>query len=291
MQFFTKNKLFPTSLKIPKFVKWFIQIIHFFSTRLTLFITSKIFATPPSFTTPKAEKGMEESSQAKTLMVKAINKEVHVLTYGYSDKKVLLCHGWAGRSTQLYMIANKLLENGYMVVSFDGPAHGKSTGKETNLIGFIETIKTINEELGPFEAAVGHSFGAMAVINTQAEKEIFKCIVTVGSGDKISDVLINFSNNLGLKNNFGERIIDFFEKKWNLDFKNYDVNRAAKKVKTPALIIHDINDGDVLVSCAINIRQNLEKGSLLITSGLGHTKILRDKSTVNKIINFIKQHT
>ncbi|MDD7914242.1 hypothetical protein [Polaribacter ponticola] len=55
--------------------------------------------------------------------------------------------------------------------------------------------------------------------------------------------------------------------------------------------MHDVNDGDVLVSCAINIRQNLEKGSLLITNGLGHTKILRDKSIVNKIINFIKQHT
>ena len=291
MQFFTKNKLFPISLKIPKFVKWFIQLIHFFSTRLTLLVTSKIFATPPSFTTPKPEKGMEESSQAKTLMVKTINKEVHVLTYGYSDKKVLLCHGWAGRSTQLYMIANKLLENGYMVVSFDGPAHGKSTGKETNLIEFIETIKTINKELGPFEAAVGHSFGAMAVINSQAEKEIFKCIVTVGSGDKISDILINFSNNLGLKNNFGEKIIAFLQTKWNLDFNNYDANKVAKKIKTPALIIHDVKDGDVLVSCAINIRQNLEKGSLLITNGLGHTKILRDKKTVKSIINFIKQHT
>jgi hypothetical protein len=50
-------------------------------------------------------------------------------------------------------------------------------------------------------------------------------------------------------------------------------------------------DGDVFVSCAINIRQNLEKGKLYITNGLGHTKILRDKNITQKIVHFIKQNT
>ncbi|WP_296637367.1 hypothetical protein [Polaribacter sp.] len=33
-------------------------------------------------------------------------------------------------STQLFMIANYLLEQGYMVISFDGPAHGASSEKQ-----------------------------------------------------------------------------------------------------------------------------------------------------------------
>ena len=66
---------------------------------------------------------------------------------------------------------------------------------------------------------------------------------------------------------------------------------VAKKIKIPVLVIHDKTDGDVPVSCAYKIRQNLEKGSLLITSELGHTKILRNQEVIKKSINFIKQNT
>ena len=54
-------------------------------------------------------------------------------------------------------------------------------------------------------------------------------------------------------------------------------------------MVHDTIDGDVHVSCALNIRKNLENGELLITNGLGHTKILRDKIITTKIVEFIKK--
>ena len=291
MQFFSKDSIFPPSLQIPKPIKGLIKILYFFSDRLTLFIASKLFTTPISFKTPKRELGMEKSAQKKSLKVSSINKEIHILSYGFSDKKVLLAHGWAGRSTQLFMIANKLLENGFMVISFDGPSHGKSTGKTTNLVEYIETIKAIHKEFGPFEAAVGHSFGSMGIMNTQAENHIFKIIVTVGSGDKVSDILINFANNLGLNDAFGIKLINYFEKKWQMKVDDFATSNVAKKVNIPVLVIHDAIDGDVAVSCGINIRQNLENGKLFITNGLGHTKILRDKNVTNKIVDFIKQNT
>lgn len=287
--FFDKEKL-PSSLKIPKFVQFIVQITYFISSKFAIFIASKLFTTPISFKTPKRELGMEESSQKKKLFVPSIKKDIHILSYGFSDKKVLLCHGWSGRSTQLFMIANKLLEKGFMVISFDGPAHRKSTGKTTNLVEYIETIKAINKEFGPFEAAVGHSFGSMAIMNIQAEKEIFKCVITVGSGDKVSDILINFAYNLRLNTNFGQKLINYFEKKWQMKVDDFATSKLAEKVKVPVLVVHDANDGDVNVSCAINIRQNLEKGKLFITNGLGHTKILRDKNVTNKIVNFIKEN-
>ena len=53
---------------------------------------------------------MDESSQKSRLFIPEIKKEIQVLSYGYSDKKVLLAHGWSGRSTQLFMIANRLLK-------------------------------------------------------------------------------------------------------------------------------------------------------------------------------------
>ena len=287
MHFFKSDKILPPSISIPKPVQIIIKIIHFFSTKLTLIIASKLFITPISFPTPKREKGMEESSQKKTLNVPSIDKDIHILSYGFSDKKVLLAHGWAGRRTQLFMIANKLLEKGFMIISFDGPAHGKSTGKTTNLLEYIETIKAINNKFGPFEAAIGHSFGAMAIINTQAQTSIFKNLITVGSGDKISDILINFSKNLGLNSNFGQKLILYLNKKWKIQIDNFATFNAAKKIDVPVLVVHDTIDGDVAVSCAVHIRQNLKRGKLLVTNGLGHSKILRDKKVTHYIIDFI----
>ncbi|AOW16075.1 alpha/beta hydrolase [Polaribacter vadi] len=287
--FFDKEKL-TSSLKIPKAIQWFFKTINIFSDSISLYFASKLFTTPINFKIPKRELAMDEAAQKKTLHVSSIQKDIHILSYGYSDKKVLLTHGWAGRRTQLFMIANLLLEKGFMVIAFDAPSHGKSTGKTTNLLEYIASIKAINKEFGPFEAAVGHSFGAMAIMNTQAETAIFKRLITVGSGDTMEDILINFANNLGLNANFGHQLKKYFEKKWNIQLIDYDTNEVAKKVKIPVLVIHDVLDGDVAVSCAVNIRLNLKKGTLLLTEGLGHTKILRDKETVNRIVNFIKQN-
>ncbi|MFY9241717.1 MAG: alpha/beta fold hydrolase [Polaribacter sp.] len=288
--FFDKEKL-PSSLQIPKFVKIGFQFIYLISSRVTIIIAAKLFTTPIKFKTPNRELAMENSSQKKTLHIPTLKKDIHILSYGFSDKKVLFTHGWAGRSTQLFMIANRLLEKGFMVISFDAPSHGKSTGKTTNLKEYIEAIDFINQNLGPFDAAIGHSFGSMAIMNIQSQKPIFKSLVTVGSGDKVSNILLNFANNLGLNDKFGFKLIQFLEKKWMMKIDEYATHKAAENVKVPVLVIHDVLDGDVNVSCAINIRQSLKKGKLFITHGLGHTKILRDKNITNKIVDFIKENT
>ena len=291
MNFFSPKKTLPLSISVPKPLKFVIKFIQFFSHKLTVLITTTLFTTPIIFKTPKREIPMRNSSQKKRLHVENISKEVEILSYGYSKKKVLLAHGWSGRSTQLFMFANKLLENGYMIISFDGPSHGNSSGKKTNMIEFIETIKSINKEFGPFETAIGHSFGGMGLFNVLAEEEIFKCLVTIGAGDKVSDILSNFTKNLGLKDIISKKMETYFHKKWGIKVDNFASSKAAENIKVPTLIIHDTIDGDVNVSCALNIRQNLKNGELYITNGLGHSKILYNKKVALKVVNFIKQNS
>ena len=72
---------------------------------------------------------------------------------------------------------------------------------------------------------------------------------------------------------------------------DYASGYVASNIDIPVLVVHDTEDGDVSVSNAYNIRQNLQKGSLLITHGLGHTKILRDQNIVNKTVEHIIQNT
>lgn len=287
MELITPHKKPTASLAIPKPVTWVAKTLEFISSPLAARLGGRLFTTPIGFPTPEREKYMLKSAQKKRLEVPEIGKEIEILSYGYSKRKVLLVHGWAGRSTQLFAFADKLLEKGFMVISFDGPAHGKSTGKTTMMPDFLTTVQKIDETYGPFEAAIGHSFGGMCLYNATSSFLNLKTFVAIGSGDKVSDIIANFANNLTLKKSSGKKIQKGLEKKWQLKVDDFASHQVAKKIEIPVLLVHDTEDGDVPVSSAYNIRQNLKNGSLLITHGLGHTKILRDKETVNKTVDFI----
>ena len=291
MELLKNKKLLIPSLIIPKPVSYFAKILELISSRLASFFGIRLFITPVNFPIPKREQYMLKSAQKKRLHIPEIKKEIEILSYGYSKKKVLLVHGWSGRSTQLFAFADKLLENGYMVISFDGPAHGKSTGRTTMMPEFLKTIEKINTTFGPFEAAIGHSFGATSLYNAAATFLDIKTFIAIGSGDRISDIISNFAKNLYLKEKSAKKIQLGLEKKWMIHIDDFSSSSVAKKIKIPVLVVHDIIDGDVPVSCAYRIRQNLEKGSLFITNGLGHTKILRNNEVVHKSIKFIIQHT
>lgn len=291
MELLKNKKTLIPSLFIPIPVRCFAKTLELISSRLASFFGIRLFITPVNFPIPKREQYMLKSAQKKRLHIPEIKKEIEILSYGYSKKKVLLVHGWSGRSTQLFAFADKLLENGYMVISFDGPAHGKSTGRTTMMTEFLKTIEKINTSFGPFEAAIGHSFGATSLYNAAATFLDIKTFIAIGSGDRISDIISNFAKNLYLKEKSAKKIQLGLEKKWMIHIDDFSSSSVAKKIKIPVLVVHDIIDGDVPVSCAYRIRQNLEKGSLFITNGLGHTKILRNNEVINKSIKFILQHT
>lgn len=291
MELLKNKKSLTPSLIIPKNVSYFAKTLELISSKLASFFGIRLFITPVNFPIPKREQYMLKSAQRKRLHIPEIKKEIEILSYGYSKKKVLLVHGWSGRSTQLVAFADKLLENGYMVISFDGPAHGSSTGKTTMMPEFLKTIQKINTTFGPFEAAIGHSFGATSLYNAAATFLGIKTFIAIGSGDRISDIISNFAKNLYLNEKSAKKIQSGLEKKWMIHIDDFSSSTVAKKIKIPVLVVHDIIDGDVPVSCAYRIRQNLEKGSLLITNGLGHTKILRNNEIVHKSIKFIIQHT
>lgn len=161
-----QNPTINNAPKIPSTILRTGKVLQFISTRLATNFAVKLFMTPFRFKTPKREKMMGKSAQKELLYIPELKKKVMVYTYGYSKKKALLIHGWSGRGTQLFKIADKLLENGYMTFSFDAPAHGKSEGKTSLMIEFIAVAKYLEYKYGPFEIAIGHSLGGMTVLNS-----------------------------------------------------------------------------------------------------------------------------
>jgi len=231
---------------------------------------------------------MRNSAKKEMLKIPGCKAEVQMYIYGYSKKKVLLVHGWAGRGTQLFQIADKVLENRMMVVSFDGPAHGLSSGKRTNMMEFLETIREVNKKYGPFDIAIGHSFGAMSLINAVADGLKVDQLVVIGADNSIPQIFRYIVQKMELKPSILKNITKMFEGKYNTKLDSLSSEHKAAKINIPTLVIHDSEDKYVNVSSAVSIRQNLKNGELLITNGLGHHKIFKDNFVIQRIIDFIK---
>jgi len=279
-----------TGPKIPASIIFIGKTLQLIAPPLAVLYAIKLFRTPIRFKTPTRENMMAESAQKKMVLIPELNKEVMVYSYGYSKRKVLLIHGWSGRGTQLFKIADKLLENGFMTISFDAPAHGKSTGKTTMMHEFVKTALFLEKEFGPFEVALGHSLGGMTVLNAIKQGLNAKKGIIIGSGDVISDIIKEFVAKIQLKPKMADKIKQQFYKNYGEDIDNYSAYIAAKSVKIPTFVIHNTEDVDVPVSCAHHIRQNLEQGEILITNGLGHSRILKDSQVINRIVEFINRN-
>lgn len=284
-------KIAPSSkyFNIPSYIITIGKILQFFSTYLAAKFALKIFKTPSKYETPEREQMMRESAKKIVCNVPSLQKDIMVYEYGYSKQKVLLIHGWAGRGTQLYEIADVILENRMMVISFDAPAHGLSQGKTTNLAEYIAAICYINDKYGPFEAVIGHSFGSIAAMTIFSENQIAKKLIIIGTDNSINEVIDNFVKKLKLGHVVATKIKKLLNNISEKSIESVSPNNTAKNILIPTLILHDTQDKDVDVSNAFKIRQNLANGLLLVTNGLGHRRILRNKKVINRIVDFIKE--
>ena len=277
------------SIEIPKIILFIAKFLSVFSSKLTTLFAAKLFTTPIKHKIPKREHAMEHESAQKTITISEINKEIVVYEYGKSDKKILLVHGWSGRGTQLVKIADELLKNGFMTISFDAPAHGKSKGNSSIMIEFIASILEIEKQYGPFEFAIGHSLGGMSVLNAIKQSLKIKKAVIIGSGDIIQDIIDDFICKLRLNPEYGIKLRNHFEAKFGGKMDDYSAYKAAEKTEIPVLIIHDKDDHDVSVKAAYNIQKHLKNSEIMITDSLGHRKILGNDDVIKKIIEFLKQ--
>lgn len=275
------------NIEIPKLLMTIAKFLSVISTKLTVLFASKLFTTPIKYRIPKRELEMYAKSKHELLFIPSIRRKVMIYNYGTSPKKILLVHGWSGRGTQLFKIADELLKSGYSTISFDAPAHGKSPGRNTLMPEFIETILELEQLLGPFEVAIGHSLGGMSLLNSLKRGLKINRLILIGSGDIVKDIIDDFVKKLNLKSKISNLLQYHFEKKSGLISDDFSSYKAAIDVTIPVLVIHDKNDTEVPVKCAINIHKHLKNSELLLTQNLGHRKILGDKKVIEKIIHFI----
>lgn len=195
-------------------------------------------------------------------------------------------HGWEGRATQWGPLAQALTSLCVETIALDGPGHGRSPGRFADPILFADAIMTAERELGPFDAAMGHSMGAGSAAIALVRGLHVKRLVYIAGPAAFEEVVQRFATFFGLPPRARRAFIRQIERV-NGAFADRDVISVLARSEIPVLIVHDVGDDDVPYEDAKRIEKAISTSQLLTTEGLGHKRILREPSVMAQIADFL----
>lgn len=207
---------------------------------------------------------------------------------------VLLVHGWEGRGSQLCAFVAPLLERGFKVVAFDGPAHGASPGDVADALLFSLALRGVAEADGNVRAVIAHSMGGGAATIAVADGLDVDAVVLLApplSADTVTD---DFATGLGMtpstKSALKERLRKHFHAyAWNR--LSFDQAANARRQEVPCLIVHDTDDVEIPFERGSALHARWPGAVFKETQGLGHRKILREPSVVADVVAFVDGHS
>jgi pimeloyl-ACP methyl ester carboxylesterase len=198
---------------------------------------------------------------------------------------VLLMHGWEGRPTQFAALISALVDAGYTVVALDGPAHGRSPGREANVLLFARAMLEAAAELPPLQAVIGHSMGgASAMLAVQLGLRT-ETLVSIAAPARILGVLRGFARMMGLPPRARSAFIRQVEQDVGMQASKMDV--AQYQLDIPGLIVHAEDDKSVSVNESQLIHEAWFDSRLLRLAQGGHQRVLADPRVIDGVLSLL----
>ena len=169
---------------------------------------------------------------------------------GGDGPAVLVVHGWESSVARLEVLLHTLIANGFRVVAFDMPAHGRSAAVDTDIVEITKVIVTLADSAGPFAAAIGHSFGGVCLANAIKAKLKVGRLVLFSTPSSLSGMIDKYCRVLGIGQLTKIRLVRAIEERLSsreLE-REFDLRLILQDSGVPTLIIHDRRDPVVPIS-------------------------------------------
>jgi len=269
------------------------QVLNRLAPTLAVRWAVRLFRTARSYSPPPRELCWLESATAARLSFTNpySGEEGHLAVSIWGEEgrpTVLLVHGWEGRGSQMGAFAAPLVEAGYRVVSLDAPGHGETGGRLCSLPEFAAAVARAGEAFGPFHGVVAHSFGSAATgralshLGLAAER-----LVWIAPPSDLEFYVDYLAGLLGLTPWVREGMVRHIEESFRVHWEDarFATLKAARKL--PLLLIHDEDDEETTVADSELLARAWPDSRLLVTTGLGHRRILRDPDVVEEVVGFL----
>jgi len=272
---------------ILRWLRFSLRIQSLISTRWAGWRIYRLWFTSPKHPEPKREQRWRELAEFISLP----HQYGAIATYkwGESRNTVLLLHGWSGRGPQLGAFVEPLLAKGYQVVAFDAPGHGRTPGKTSSIFRMSDALQAVVDEIGPIEAVITHSFGAMllayALKHTDFKTDRAVCISSPTTPIFLID---RFCSIMAINDKVKQQFMRYTEREFGQNvWDKLSADKNVQDIQIPALIIHDQDDHDVPSELGQRLAGAWPNSQFHLTKGLGHRRILRNKDVVNMVTDYI----
>jgi pimeloyl-ACP methyl ester carboxylesterase len=245
-----------------------------------------LFVTPMRANSPMREAGW--AATAERLTLPSPHGELSAWVWGRGPRTVLLVHGWSGRGLQLGAFAAPLVLNGYRVVTFDAPAHGVSPGGRSNLFRHTDGVLAAARAFGPLSGVIAHSLGTTSVLLAANRNALSPGrLVALAPMARTRTMTDWYGRMTGFSPVVVERMRALLERRFDFAWDDIEPRSLAKGLASETLIIHDRDDRELPASEGRELARRILSAKLLVTSGLGHRRILRDAEVVAAATRFI----
>ena len=119
---------------------------------------------------------------------------------------------------------------------------------------FVEAINFLNTTKGPFDYAIGHSFGGASIFNYCRKHRGLK-IVVIGTQSKLS-TYCRAIKNYGIKRDYSKKIMTLFEKRVGEKILDYDPENFVRNIPSKHFIVHCSDDNYVSFGSAVILPKN-----------------------------------
>jgi pimeloyl-ACP methyl ester carboxylesterase len=275
-----------------KFVRWMFPKLEKVAPPLAHRYFLKVFFTPLHF--KPTDKELRAETFANKFSFNAAGQTIQ--GYEWGDQQwpyVLVVHGWAGRATQFRRFIKPMMNSGIRVLGFDGPAHGRSTGKKTELAEFEKTIREIYKLKGEPVGILAHSFGGVAVLHAAVNGLPLKKLVNIASPAIGDEVIKTFLKAVNGSWSTGESFKAHIIKRYGKSFDEFSSLHFVRNLPSPfpILLVHDENDKEVDIKHSDALMKAYPQANLIRTKKLGHTRILKDDEVIRRCVTFIRDGT
>jgi pimeloyl-ACP methyl ester carboxylesterase len=207
-----------------------------------------------------------------------------------AGRKLLIVHGFESSATNFDRYIKPFIRKGYEVLAFDAPAHGRSGGKTITAPLYKEMIKLVNQQYGPVQSYMAHSFGGLVL--SLALEEITHTpdykMVLIAPATETPTAIDSFFTFLRLDPSIRTEFEKIIVLNGGAASEWYSIKRAMKNIHAQTLWIHDEDDDTTPVSDALKVKaENYSNIKFVFTKGLGHRRIYRDNNVTKTIIDFL----
>ena len=282
----------PTAVRLTRAA---LQAAFIVSDELGTSIAERLFTSPRRHSRPLRERAALASARRFTIPITLRSPRwdrlaTHVAAWRWGvGPTVLLVHGWEGRGSQLGALVEPLVAAGLSVVTFDAPAHGDSPGSRLYLTDHADAITDVAEALGPLHAIVAHSFGCAATLLAHARGGVDAARnVMIAPNVLIGDSFDRFARLVGLDDAERSLLELQIAVASGLTLESLALDRVVATRDASLLAIHDRHDREVPHLHAEQLTRTWPNSRLLTTEGLGHRRILRDRTVVREVVEAVR---